>query len=93
MDSSIDKGGVTAAVKRFVKGFISYLNVSGDLIPQEDAESIIRAGVSFKGAQLLILIFAIFVASLGLNTDSIPVIIGAMLISPSWGLSSALASA
>lgn len=85
MDSSIDKGGVTAAVKRFVKGFISYLNVSGDLIPQEDAESIIRAGVSFKGAQLLILIFAIFVASLGLNTDSIPVIIGAMLISPLMG--------
>lgn len=34
---------------------------------------------------MLVLIFAIFIASLGLNTDSIPVIIGAMLISPLMG--------
>jgi len=34
---------------------------------------------------LLTLIFAIFIASLGLNTNSIPVIIGAMLISPLMG--------
>ena len=31
------------------------------------------------------MIFAIFIASLGLNTNSIPVIIGAMLISPLMG--------
>ncbi len=34
---------------------------------------------------MLTLIFAIFIASLGLNTNSIPVIIGAMLISPLMG--------
>lgn len=65
--------------------FKSYLNVTGDLEPQADAELSIRSGVSFKGSQLLVLIFAIFIASLGLNTDSIPVIIGAMLISPLMG--------
>ncbi len=63
----------------------SYFNVAEDLEPQLDAEQSIRSGVSFKGSQLLVLIFAIFIASLGLNTNSIPVIIGAMLISPLMG--------
>lgn len=63
----------------------TYFNVGNDLIPQNEAELSIRAGVGFKGSQLLVLIFAIFIASLGLNTDSIPVIIGAMLISPLMG--------
>lgn len=63
----------------------SYFNVSADLEPQADTEASIRAGVSFKGSQLLILVFAIFVASLGLNTDNVAVIIGAMLISPLMG--------
>lgn len=61
------------------------LNVASDLEPQADAELSIRSGVTFKGSQLLVLIFAIFIASLGLNMDSIPVIIGAMLISPLMG--------
>ena len=39
----------------------------------------------FKGANLWILIFAIFMASLGLNVNSTAVIIGAMLISPLMG--------
>lgn len=64
---------------------LSYFNVANDLEPQSEVESEIRAGVSFKGSQLLVLIFAIFIASLGLNTNSIPVIIGAMLISPLMG--------
>lgn len=59
--------------------------MQGDLLPQAQAEAEIRSGVSFKGSQLVILVFAIFVASLGLNTNSIPVIIGAMLISPLMG--------
>ena len=65
---------------RFSDGLKSYFNVSADLEPQAETEASIRAGVSFKGSQLLILVFAIFVASLGLN-----VIIGAMLISPLMG--------
>ena len=67
------------------KDLKSYFNVKNDLEPQNDIEVSIRSGVSFKGSQLLTLIFAIFIASLGLNTNSIPVIIGAMLISPLMG--------
>lgn len=67
------------------EGIKSYFNISNDLEPQDLAEQSIRSGVSFKGSQLLVLIFAIFIASLGLNTNSIPVIIGAMLISPLMG--------
>lgn len=63
----------------------SYFNVAGDLESRSQIETSIRSGVSFRGAQLLVLIFAIFVASLGLNTDSTPVVIGAMLISPLMG--------
>ncbi|MDE6793108.1 MAG: TIGR00341 family protein [Muribaculaceae bacterium] len=81
----IEKGIFKTELKRFWKDLISYFNVSDDLEPQNDAEMSIRAGVSFKGSQLLVLIFAIFIASLGLNTNSIPVIIGAMLISPLMG--------
>ncbi|MBD5196820.1 MAG: TIGR00341 family protein [Muribaculaceae bacterium] len=64
---------------------LSYFNIKDDLESQQDVETSIRSGVSFKGSQLLTLIFAIFIASLGLNTNSVPVIIGAMLISPLMG--------
>lgn len=50
----------------------------------ETIESI-RKGIEFKGTNLWVLIFATFVASLGLNTNSTAVIIGAMLISPLMG--------
>ena len=62
-----------------------YFTLNGYLIPEEEAEQSIREGVSFKGPTLLILVFAIFIASLGLNTNSPAVIIGAMLISPLMG--------
>lgn len=45
----------------------------------------IRNGIDFKGTSLWILIFAIFIASLGLNVNSTAVIIGAMLVSPLMG--------
>ncbi|MEO8173236.1 MAG: TIGR00341 family protein [Sediminibacterium sp.] len=45
----------------------------------------IGSGVVFRGTNLWILIFAIIVASLGLNLNSPAVIIGAMLISPLMG--------
>ncbi|MDE5976828.1 MAG: TIGR00341 family protein [Muribaculaceae bacterium] len=69
----------------FFKELLTYFNVKDDLESQQDVELSIRSGVSFKGSQLLTLIFAIFIASLGLNTNSVPVIIGAMLISPLMG--------
>ena len=45
----------------------------------------IKKGIDFKGPNVWILAFAIIVASVGLNVNSIPVIIGAMLISPLMG--------
>lgn len=45
----------------------------------------IGKGAVFKGTNLWVLIFAIFIASLGLNINSTAVIIGAMLISPLMG--------
>lgn len=54
---------------------------------EDELETIdyISKNVEFKGANLWILIFAIFVASIGLNVNSTAVIIGAMLISPLMG--------
>ena len=54
-------------------------------IDKEAAEANIRSNIEFRGPNVYILIFAILIASLGLNVNSIPVIIGAMLISPLMG--------
>lgn len=63
----------------------NYFALTPYIVSQEDAEASIREGVSFRGTNLLILVIAIFIASLGLNTNSTAVIIGAMLISPLMG--------
>ena len=55
---------------------------------REDFEVIssnIDSGVVFKGTNLWILVFAIFICSLGLNVNSSAVVIGAMLVSPIMG--------
>ncbi|GAK94424.1 putative integral membrane protein [Nonlabens ulvanivorans] len=50
----------------------------------ETIESV-RKDISFQGHNAWILIFSIFVASIGLNANSTAVVIGAMLISPLMG--------
>jgi uncharacterized hydrophobic protein (TIGR00271 family) len=45
----------------------------------------IKVDIPFKGATAWILIFAVFLASIGLNANSTAVVIGAMLISPLMG--------
>ena len=55
---------------------------------QQDASVIdetVRSGAQFGGTNLWVLFFAILIASVGLNTNSTAVIIGAMLISPLMG--------
>ncbi len=47
--------------------------------------SSIKKDMLFRGQTVWILIASIFIASIGLNTSSIPVVIGAMLISPLMG--------
>lgn len=51
----------------------------------ENAECQIRKNVHFRGPNAWILAFSVVIASVGLNVNSIPVIIGAMLISPLMG--------
>lgn len=65
--------------------FVDYFSLADYLLPQPQAEAEIREGVSFRGMNIIILITAILIASLGLNTNSTAVIIGAMLISPLMG--------
>ena len=72
-------------LKELKNSIAGYFYLSADLLPQEEAENAIREGVSFRGTNIIILIIAIFIASLGLNTNSTAVIIGAMLISPLMG--------
>jgi len=56
-----------------------------DAATQAEVNSNIHKGIMIRGSNLWVLIFAIFIASLGLNTNSTAVIIGAMLISPLMG--------
>lgn len=69
--------------------FFNYIKRKFDLdhdnAQQEEVVENISKGVEFAGTNLWILIFATFVASLGLNVNSAAVIIGAMLISPLMG--------
>ena len=62
-----------------------YFNVLPDKDGEKDVIKQITDGIDFQGSNLWILIFAVFIASLGLNVNSTAVIIGAMLISPLMG--------
>lgn len=62
----------------------STVNLTG-YIDTESAERAIRSNIYFRGPNAWILAIAIIIASVGLNVNSIPVIIGAMLISPLMG--------
>ena len=68
------------------KFFDEYMDLNRSKEDEQVTVDSIRNGVEFKGTNLWILIFATFIASLGLNVNSTAVIIGAMLISPLMGL-------
>ena len=70
------------------KSLFSFFKKILDFKSQTDRDSTIisiKNDVSVQGATAWILICSIFVASVGLNANSIPVVIGAMLISPLMG--------
>lgn len=56
-----------------------------DHIDIQSAQNYIISNIDFKGPNIWILAVATIIASVGLNVNSIPVIIGAMLISPLMG--------
>lgn len=70
--------------QRVLEYFKSLVNIS-KYIDYETASGSIRKNIAFKGPNVIILACAIVIASVGLNVNSIPVIIGAMLISPVMG--------
>lgn len=70
------------AIRAFFK---EYLDLRRDKEHEADTVDSIRKGIEFRGTNLWVLIFAIFIASLGLTVNSTAVIIGAMLISPLMG--------
>lgn len=79
-------------IKKGIKGLLlnmkKYLKELLDFKEDTDYETTIKAieaDIPFKGATAWILIFAVFVASIGLNANSTAVVIGAMLISPLMG--------
>ncbi len=59
--------------------------LTDDMADPAEIQADVEAGISFQGTNLWVLIFAILVASVGLNVNSTAVIIGAMLISPLMG--------
>lgn len=73
--------GTFEEIKSFLSGL---LDVRHDTDKEETVESV-KKEISFKGHNAWILIFSIFVASIGLNVSSTAVVIGAMLISPLMG--------
>ncbi|MBO7589681.1 MAG: DUF389 domain-containing protein [Bacteroidaceae bacterium] len=76
--------------KETIQGFLKNrvlqrFALGADAASQEEVNSNVHKGIMIRGTNLWVLIFAIFIASLGLNTNSTAVIIGAMLISPLMG--------
>ena len=71
-------------MNRITAFFKSLVNME-DHVDVEAASVGIRNGIAFRGPNVFILACAILIASVGLNLNSIPVIIGAMLISPVMG--------
>lgn len=64
---------------------LHYFNLESEVDDFDKIHETITKDIVFKGTNLWILIFAIVVASVGLNMNSTAVIIGAMLISPLMG--------
>lgn len=63
----------------------NYLNMDGEIDDFDAIHASIEKDIVFKGTNLWILVFAIIMASVGLNMNSTAVVIGAMLISPLMG--------
>lgn len=78
----------STAARRTPRGLRSValsLNLRKGLGEPVQIDRAIRAGVRAAGMNLWVLMFAILIASVGLDVNSTPVIIGAMLISPLMG--------
>ncbi len=86
-EENLDKS-VSRNAKGLFQSLFSFLKEVLDIRKEADRDhtiNSIKADISIKGPNAWILICSILVASVGLNANSIPVVIGAMLISPLMG--------
>ncbi len=92
MNQPVSQEEVTETVKRDAKGLFAsvskflreLLNIRSETDKDQTIEDV-KNDIPFKGHTAWILIFSVFVASIGLNVSSTAVVIGAMLISPLMG--------
>ena len=82
MEGTKLKTRIIDEVKEFLAG---RFDLKEDSAHQLEVVARIESGAVIRGVNLWVLIFATFIASLGLNVNSPAVIIGAMLISPLMG--------
>lgn len=71
--------------KSFIKILASSFRLDTDKAANEEIHNTIQSNARIKGPNMVILILAIFIASIGLNMNSTAIVIGAMLISPLMG--------
>ena len=86
-EENLDKS-VSRNAKGLFESLFSFFKEVLDFRKEADRDhtiNSIKADISIKGPNAWILICSILVASVGLNANSIPVVIGAMLISPLMG--------
>ena len=76
-----DAQGLFESIKKFLS---ELLDIRSNTDRDQTVEDV-KKDIPFKGHNAWILIFSIFVASIGLNVSSAAVVIGAMLISPLMG--------
>jgi uncharacterized hydrophobic protein (TIGR00271 family) len=88
-DNTDIKTGDTAGFRDYLSQALKYvkslINLSEDMADPMQTIRNIEKSVVFRGTNVWILMFSILIASLGLNINSNPVIIGAMLVSPLLG--------
>ena len=70
MEPTEDKKKVRSKAALAMSLFGSYFNIVPDKENEQETIENISAGVRFRGANLWVLIFAILIASLGLNVNS-----------------------
>lgn len=75
------KINILAVLKKYM---LEIFDISSDTDKEATIEDI-KSGIYVKGQIAWVLIFSILIASVGLNTSSTAVVIGAMLISPLMG--------
>ncbi|MDO5655007.1 MAG: DUF389 domain-containing protein [Flavobacteriaceae bacterium] len=80
-----DDKGQNSGIASSIVNFIQEVFNLQDNVDKQRAREEILGSINFKGMAAFILMASVMVASLGLNANSVAVVIGAMLISPLMG--------